>query len=113
MAGNPLYALCWIVLLFFVAWPVAALCSGLWIILQVRTRMMSTNYYRIVGYSWYAFLNIVSHMFQSFLYFSISQPFEACFPVISDCNSFLEKFVTWPRDCGSAIFSCSNSCPQP
>jgi hypothetical protein len=36
MARNPIYALCWILLLFFIAWPVAALCSGLWIILQVR-----------------------------------------------------------------------------
>eukprot|EP00934_Nitzschia_sp_Nitz4_P000356 Nitzschia sp. Nitz4//scaffold51_size120721//68107//68512//NITZ4_003734-RA/size120721-snap-gene-0.21-mRNA-1//1//CDS//3329553883//356//frame0 len=74
MAGNPIYALLWLILLFFIAWPIAGLCCGLWIILQ---------------------------------------PFEACFPVIKDCNDFLERFVTWPRDCGAAIFSCSTSCPQP
>ena len=34
MAGNPLYAILWILLLFFVAWPVAGICAGLWIVLQ-------------------------------------------------------------------------------
>ena len=33
MAGNPCFALLWIVLLF-IAWPVAALAAGLWISLQ-------------------------------------------------------------------------------
>ena len=74
MGSNPIYALCWLVVLVFIAWPVAGLCSGLWVVLQ---------------------------------------PFEACFSPISDCNSFLERFVTWPRQCGDAIRNCSSTCPQP
>jgi hypothetical protein len=35
MASNPCFALLWLILLFFIAWPVAGLCSGLWILLQV------------------------------------------------------------------------------
>jgi hypothetical protein len=33
MAGNPCFALLWIILLF-IAWPVAAIAVGLWITLQ-------------------------------------------------------------------------------
>jgi hypothetical protein len=34
MAGNPCFALLWLILLFFIAWPVAFFACGLWIILQ-------------------------------------------------------------------------------
>jgi hypothetical protein len=33
MARNPLFALLWLILLF-IAWPVAFLSSGIWILLQ-------------------------------------------------------------------------------
>ena len=74
MAKNPCYALLWLILLVFIAWPVAGFASGLWIFLQ---------------------------------------PFEACFSFISDANSCLETYITWPRKCGAAIQSCSSSCPTP
>ena len=41
MAGNPCYALLWLILLVFIAWPVAGLCSGLWIFLMVRSTLMT------------------------------------------------------------------------
>ncbi len=74
MAKNPCYALLWLILLVFIAWPVAGFASGLWIFLQ---------------------------------------PFEACFSFISDANSCLETYTTWPRKCGAAIQSCTSSCPTP
>ncbi|KAG7360769.1 hypothetical protein IV203_035868 [Nitzschia inconspicua] len=74
MARNPCYAICWILLLFLFAWPIAFVCSFLWIFLL---------------------------------------PFEGCCPMIADCNSFFEKFVTWPRDVGAAIANCQSNCPQP
>ncbi|KAL7434834.1 hypothetical protein ACHAXH_004438 [Discostella pseudostelligera] len=64
MARNPVFAIIWLVLLFFLAWPIAAACAGLWIILQ-------------------------------------------------DITNFLEKLITWPRDCGRAIGDCSTRCPTP
>eukprot|EP00980_Cylindrotheca_fusiformis_P001978 scaffold443_cov125-Cylindrotheca_fusiformis.AAC.27 len=72
--GNPVYALCWLILLIFIAWPVAFFCCGFWILLQ---------------------------------------PFEACCPVFHQCGSFLERFITWPRDCGAAIKDCRSTCPAP
>ena len=41
------------------------------------------------------------------------QPLEGCFSFIRDITNFLEKIVTWPRDCGKAIGDCSTSCPTP
>ncbi|KAG7357141.1 hypothetical protein IV203_035863 [Nitzschia inconspicua] len=34
MASNPIFALLWLVLLWFVAWPVAGFCAFVWILLQ-------------------------------------------------------------------------------
>ncbi|KAL3762942.1 hypothetical protein ACHAWU_001089 [Discostella pseudostelligera] len=68
MARNPIFAIIWLVLLFFLAWPIAAACAG---------------------------------------------PFEACFHFIKDITNFLEKLITWPRDCGRAIGDCSTRCPTP
>jgi hypothetical protein len=34
MSSNPCFALLWLILLFFLAWPVAFFASGLWIFLQ-------------------------------------------------------------------------------
>lgn len=36
MAKNPIFAVLWIVLLIFIAWPVAGFCAGFWLLLQVR-----------------------------------------------------------------------------
>lgn len=36
--SNPIFALIWLVLLIFLAWPVAFAMSGCWIILQVKYR---------------------------------------------------------------------------
>lgn len=43
MASNPIFALLWLVLLWFVAWPVAGICAAFWILLQVRP---CRQYYR-------------------------------------------------------------------
>jgi hypothetical protein len=74
MKDNPCFALLWIILLFFLAWPVAGFMAGLWIVLQ---------------------------------------PFEGCFGFIKDANACLERYITWPRKCGAAIFDCTSTCPQP
>jgi len=36
MARNPILGLLWIAVLFFLAWPIAGACAGVWILLQVR-----------------------------------------------------------------------------
>jgi hypothetical protein len=37
MASNPIFAILWLALLWFIAWPVAGLCAAIWIILQVMS----------------------------------------------------------------------------
>eukprot|EP01082_Thalassiosira_pseudonana_P001092 g1478.t1 g1478 contig10:2171235-2171876(+) len=74
MAKNPIFAVLWIALLFFLAWPVAGICAGIWLLLM---------------------------------------PFEGCFKFVKDITDFLEKIITWPRDCGKAIGDCSTRCPTP
>ncbi|KAL7556601.1 hypothetical protein ACA910_021021 [Epithemia clementina (nom. ined.)] len=71
---NILFALIWLILLVFIAWPVAGFCSFFWLILQA---------------------------------------FEGLLPFVRGINSFLEKIVTWPRECGNAIAHCSSTCPRP
>jgi hypothetical protein len=39
MGKNPIFAILWLLLLFFIAWPVAGFCAGIWILLQVRLMM--------------------------------------------------------------------------
>ena len=34
--SSPLFALCWVILLVFLAWPLALAACFLWVILQVR-----------------------------------------------------------------------------
>eukprot|EP00984_Skeletonema_dohrnii_P000899 scaffold289_cov120-Skeletonema_dohrnii-CCMP3373.AAC.6 len=41
------------------------------------------------------------------------QPFEGCFSFVKDITDFLEKLITWPRDCGRAIGDCSPRFPKP
>ena len=37
MAKNPIFAVLWIALLFFIAWPVAGFCCAFWIFIQVSS----------------------------------------------------------------------------
>jgi hypothetical protein len=41
------------------------------------------------------------------------QPFEALFGFVKQITQFLEKLITWPRDCGTAIMNCQESFPSP
>jgi hypothetical protein len=61
MAKNVIFGLLWLLLLVFIAWPVAGFCAGIWILLQ---------------------------------------PFEAVFAFVKQITTFLEKLITWPRECG-------------
>eukprot|EP00978_Attheya_sp_CCMP212_P010551 scaffold25618_cov57-Attheya_sp.AAC.5 len=47
MASNPCYALLWLILLFFIAWPVAGLSAGLWVFLQIDDSIKDLGW---VGY---------------------------------------------------------------
>jgi hypothetical protein len=41
------------------------------------------------------------------------QPFEAPLNFVKQITAFLEKLITWPRDCGTAIMNCQQSFPSP
>lgn len=43
MAGNPCYSLLWLILLIFIAWPLAYFFAGLWIFLMVRPTCMGVG----------------------------------------------------------------------
>eukprot|EP00985_Skeletonema_marinoi_P026882 scaffold21257_cov144-Skeletonema_marinoi.AAC.2 len=43
----------------------------------------------------------------------LNDPFEGCFSFVKDITDFLEKLITWPRDCGRAIGDCATRCPNP
>jgi hypothetical protein len=36
MGSNPIFAILWLALLIFIAWPVAAFACAIWVFLQVR-----------------------------------------------------------------------------
>jgi hypothetical protein len=89
MAKNVIFSIIWILLLLFIAWPVAGFCAGVWLLLQVsdaltcvadRPRCLSI---------------LLSHT-----HLCLVQPFEALFGFIKQINTFLEKLITWPRECG-------------
>jgi hypothetical protein len=44
-------------------------------------------------------------LFLLLLSLCIIQPFEAIFDFIRQINNFLEKLITWPRECGNGKFS--------
>jgi hypothetical protein len=54
MASNPVFAILWMLLLFFIAWPVAWFCAGLWIFLQVwrwgTNRTAEIYFFRTLAY---------------------------------------------------------------
>lgn len=39
MAKNVIFAIIWLILLVFIAWPIAGFCAGIWILLQVSLLM--------------------------------------------------------------------------
>jgi len=54
----------------------------------------------------------MTHLLSKLLHFPL-QPFEALFRFVRDLTDFLERLITWPRECGRAIVDCSRSCPTP
>jgi hypothetical protein len=104
MASNFVFSILWIALLVFLAWPIAGFCGGIWILLQVRTKIgicCRSSRFSYVAYTLYLFAPFPL------------QPFEACFGFIKGITSFLEKLITWPRDVGHAISTGSTSFPAP
>ena len=98
MAKNPIFSILWLALLVFIAWPVAAFCAGFWILLQVRLN----SHCGLHLYSWRSFRKWpCSHR----ALVSTEQPFEAVFGFVKQITAFLEKLITWPRDCGHGMFS--------
>jgi hypothetical protein len=37
MASNPIFAILWVLVLFFIAWPVAFFAAGIWVFIQVSS----------------------------------------------------------------------------
>jgi hypothetical protein len=40
MGKNIIFGIIWLLLLIFIAWPVAGFCAGVWIFLQVRAQAL-------------------------------------------------------------------------
>lgn len=99
---NPIYALMWLVLLVFLAWPLAGFLT------VVRLTYSSMN--AVISICLHQPFNTVLFILQIWV---VLQPFEPLFGFIKDINSTVEKYITWPRECGKAIWNCSNRCPQP
>jgi hypothetical protein len=55
MNKNPIFALLWLLLLVFIAWPVAGFCAGIWIFLQVRLIQRKRNRSTIIVHSLISF----------------------------------------------------------
>ena len=132
MANSPLYAVVWLLLLFFVAWPVAWFLAGVWIFIQVcpcdcalvfrnvkcvhpsvtrrifRRITRSSTDQKVM--SWpcidISYWLTVCRPFDS-------KPFESLSPIFKQINDFLEKLITWPRDVGQAILTCQTTFPAP
>lgn len=114
MGKNIIFSIIWLLLLLFIAWPIAGFCAGIWIFLQVsgmearcvdQTRTQYRS--RVLGGYW---LRKLTH--DRSLLFS-TQPFEAIFQFVKQITAFLEKLITWPRDLGKAIMTCQESFPSP
>ena len=108
MASNPIYSILWLILLCILAWPVAALCAGLWVVLMVSRYPTVLLFQHLPSYC--TSLIIVSHLYYFYCHL---QPFEACFGCTKDITKVLEEFTRWPQECGTSIKNCSSSCPAP
>lgn len=130
MGRNILFGIIWILLLLFIAWPVAGFCAGIWIFLQVRTNINNNYVDRCAqpGSAHRGVLQYISIEFMPiaastkgmqythvllFLYSLSLKPFEALFPFVKQITAMLEKLITWPRDLGVAIKNCQESFPSP
>jgi hypothetical protein len=89
MAKNVIYSIIWILLLLFIAWPVAGFCAGIWILLQVSDAL-----------AFGAVRRQVLSILLSHTHLCLLQPFEPLIGFIKQINTFLEKLITWPRECG-------------
>ena len=107
MAKNVIFAIIWIAVLFFIAWPLAAFCAGIWVIIQVSVSDCARSLHILVSPPDSPTILFLLAFFLS------SQPFEACFPFVKGVQNFLEKLVTWPRELGQAVSACSTSFPAP
>src|SRR6056300_798119 len=109
MASNPLFGILWIVLLSFLAWPVAALCAGIWVVLMVSLHVGRVH----ILYSRLCIIIIIyAHTSYLVILNTYQQPFEACCSCTADINKTLEDFTKWPKKCGHAIKNCSSACPS-
>jgi hypothetical protein len=130
MNKNPIFAILWLLLLFFIAWPVAGFCAGIWILLQVRPSHpkksnRSSIIERLCVVHIRSFLScpqmltlalalvLFPHYSTTLNHALLQQPFEACFNFVKQITAFLEKLITWPRMCGVAVMDCQQSFPSP
>lgn len=92
-------SICWILVLVFIAWPLAFLLSMVWVFLQVRQIVISSlcSPQKVIDLT----------------AFDAPQPFESFLPCVRSISNTLERYVTWPRECGRAIMSGTHTCPTP
>jgi hypothetical protein len=111
------FAILWLILLIFIAWPVANFCAWIWRFLQVGILQRRSRYRQ---------RSVWSHVFAHFFDFlkrslctasthsiSLKQPFEALFDFVQSINQVMEQLTTWPRLCGHAIVNCQRTFPNP
>ena len=100
-----LFAILWMLLLIYIAWPLASIATGIWTILMVRfTRWTVMKECELDP------VCFRSH----FLRIWNSQPFEYSVEFVRPISEFLAKFATWPRILGLAIRNCQgSSVPSP
>lgn len=91
MAKNVLFGIIWLLLLIFIAWPIAWFCAGIWVFLQVSEELIWSGTLHVETNFSHTLLSLLS---------LLPQPFEAVFGFVKQINNFLEKLITWPRDCG-------------
>jgi hypothetical protein len=77
MAGNPCYSLLWLILLVFIAWPVAGLCAGLWIFCMVSKEQIDPN----------QFLFLLQGISLSFSLSQQCRTLNCCFHLSQDVNT--------------------------
>ena len=84
----------------------------LWIVLQVRQYV---PYFMNRNTPFHCRTTHLTHscILNNKILSTATQPFEGCFRFVRDITDFLEKLITWPRECGRAIGDCSARCPSP
>ena len=134
LRGNILFSIVWLLVLIFIAWPLAGFCAGIWIIFQVSSLELAlktrTAQCRVSGMAVAHFCSSVvcSLLKQSSSASNKSIPswkryanksFDLLYPdLLPDPFSFRTTYlhcqlITWPRDLGHAIMNCRESFPSP